>query len=169
MVRQRAHITVLMADIIRTALCRFRKFRLLQRDDKKFLVASVFLLPLSVLAIRTFSLARILSSIERRSGKSTALIPYEDAVRLGQLVNTAAQYSVLQANCLPRSVCLAWILRNRGIAFDLRIGVAMLSSGGITAHAWVEYLGYPINDGPDIVKRFTPITKNIHVQAMTLK
>jgi hypothetical protein len=46
-------------------------------------------------------------------------------------------------------------LRREGIETVLRVGVNR-ESGTLHAHAWVEYLGRPLNDADDVALRFPP-------------
>jgi Transglutaminase-like superfamily len=58
--------------------------------------------------------------------------------------------------CLPRALCLRWLLGRHGIRTDLRIGVAR-KEAGLDAHAWVEREGRPVGEGPDVADRFAPL------------
>jgi len=73
---------------------------------------------------------------------------------LARVINTAARFTIGRRNsCLRRSLLLWWILDNRGIDCDLCMG--MKFDGSIlTAHAWVEVDGVPINDRKDIREKY---------------
>ena len=62
-------------------------------------------------------------------------------------VNRASRYYPKTPKCLQRSIALASMLRKRGIAADLQIGV---QNSPFRSHAWVEVAGMVINDVPDI-------------------
>ena len=68
-------------------------------------------------------------------------------------MNIATRHTPFRATCLSRSLLLGWLLRRRGVASDLRIGVR-LTNGVLDAHAWVECSGVPVNDRPDIAAQF---------------
>lgn len=53
----------------------------------------------------------------------------------------------LRLRCLPRSLTLASLLRDRGIPAEVVIGVA-LRDGRLSAHAWVEVDGAALNERP---------------------
>lgn len=64
--------------------------------------------------------------------------------------------------CLTRSLTLAWLLKQRGVPFVIRIGVpngAALKQENkpvaFSAHAWVEHDGIVLNDRPDIASQFS--------------
>jgi transglutaminase-like putative cysteine protease len=57
--------------------------------------------------------------------------------------------------CLPKSLALAWMLRGRGVAATVRIGVR--TAGGFEAHAWVECEGVAVTEPSGVGDRFLPI------------
>jgi hypothetical protein len=50
--------------------------------------------------------------------------------------------------CLPRALALQALLRQAGIASELRIGVRK-EPDGLLAHAWIEHQGRILADGVD--------------------
>lgn len=60
-----------------------------------------------------------------------------DPRRLAWLVEVADRYAPGRSSCLRKAAALAWLLRRRGIATDLRIGVAQ-EGGNFMAHSWLE-------------------------------
>jgi hypothetical protein len=82
-----------------------------------------------------------------------AALAWPDIQALGEAVNAAARHTPFPATCLTRSLLLAWLLRRRGVACDLRIGVRLIG-GALDAHAWVECQGVPVNDRADIATQF---------------
>jgi len=132
---------------------RWSKFSALSFGDQRFLIAAFLLMPVCALGPGLFGFARFTKWIEA-ARVSTSRQPSPEAVRaLGTLVNIAAGHSLVRVRCLTRSLTLHWLLRRRHIASDLRIGVE-LDGGAFNAHAWVEYVGVPINDTPDVVRRY---------------
>lgn len=75
--------------------------------------------------------------------------------RLVRAVGIAARH-LYPARCLPRSLCLRWLLARHGVAADLRIGVTR-RRGGMTAHAWVEHQGRPVGDTEEAVAPFAAL------------
>jgi hypothetical protein len=53
------------------------------------------------------------------------------------LVDVADRYAPGRSSCLRQSAALAWLLHRRGIATNLRIGVAQKGER-IVAHSWLE-------------------------------
>ncbi len=124
--------------------------------ERRALAEALVLLPAAHLALRLTRLEMLLARLARRS--PTLRIPPDAALArsLARMVNAAARYGPYRAPCLERSLALWWLLRRRGIAADLRIGVRK-AAGEFEAHAWVELEGAVINDRADIATLFAPL------------
>jgi Transglutaminase-like superfamily len=125
---------------------------------------AVWRLPVVVLQVRLFGL-RPFQAAQRRAhdGPQHAWRLEEVLVRARQaqrFVLVAARYGVCRGNCLSRSLCLWWLLREQGIESDLRIGVRN-PDGGFAAHAWIEYQGIVLNDRADVGRQFAPFEPSI--------
>lgn len=57
-------------------------------------------------------------------------------------------------SCLERSLVLVRLMRHQGILPELQIGVRLGDDNSLSAHAWVEFEGIPINDRTDIGDSF---------------
>ena len=66
-------------------------------------------------------------------------------------VAVAAAFFPGRAVCLEQSLSLYLLLRARGVAAELRIGVQVYP---FYAHAWVELDGEPVNEDREIVAKF---------------
>ncbi len=60
-----------------------------------------------------------------------------DPQRMAWLVDVADRYAPGKSSCLRQTAALAWLLRRRGVATSLRIGVAR-QEGKFSAHSWLE-------------------------------
>jgi hypothetical protein len=70
-------------------------------------------------------------------------------------VRLVADRPVVGAVCLGRSLSLWFMLRRRGVDADVIIGAdPQRSAGTLSAHAWVEVGGVPINDVADVRDRY---------------
>lgn len=101
---------------------------------------------LAQLALRILPFPRLLTLSDRvllrRAGEPPlALVP--PIPRLEWLVEVAARYAPVKATCLKKALVLSWLLRMRGIATTLRIGVSR-QEGELKAHAWLEREGQVI-------------------------
>ncbi len=143
------------------------KFLALTAAEKWLFLSAAMLLPLFWLGLRVFGLARLQAWLERSplaARKSPSVAELSD---IGALVNSAAHYAPGPVTCLTRSLLLRWLLRRRGIASDLRIGVQLVQ-GRLDAHAWVEYEGMPINDAPDVAQRFAAFNEPLSSRGLFL-
>ena len=89
----------------------------------------------------------------RRTRFFTAETAEARARSAARVVAIAAGRGPVRATCLRRSLLLWWLLRRDGIETVVRVGVNH-DDGSFNAHAWVEYLGRPVNDADDIALRF---------------
>lgn len=119
------------------------------------LLAALLLLPLFAAGLRVFGLARLRRWTTEGGQARPASRADVDPDRMGALVHSAGAQLPLPATCLTRSLLLGWLLRRQGVDGALRIGVRM-QDGLLEAHAWVECGGRPVNDAPDVAKRFAP-------------
>ena len=75
------------------------------------------------------------------------------AWRRQRIVSMAAGLHFFSMTCLPRALALRWMLSQRGIPAQLRIGINK-SSKGVLAHAWVDIQGEMVGEPEDIAERF---------------
>jgi len=136
-------------------MMRLRKFLALAPAGRALVLRSLLLLPAVATLLRVRGMTRTMVSLERLgrrgAGDPGALAPQE----IARLVNAAA--SLLRVQCLPRSLVLWNFLRQRGLSAEVRLGVSKLANGGLSAHAWVELDGLPLNDGPDVFWRYAAL------------
>jgi len=87
-----------------------------------------------------------------------------DPVLVARLVwasRAAARRHFLPLRCLPRALCLRWLLGRHGIRTELRIGVNK-RRGDLAAHAWVEHRGRPVGEDGDVADRFAVLGASAH-------
>lgn len=114
--------------------------------------------PLFWLGLRVLGLRRFQILLQRGRPPIARGLSFDEIVNIAVLVNVAVRQLPFTATCLTRSLLLVWMLRRRGVATQLRIGVR-LTQGALDAHAWVEYTGIPVNDDPDVGEQFVPFTE----------
>lgn len=134
------------------------KFCAISWPDRRTLLAAMARLPLFWLGLHVLGLRRFQAWLQRDAPAIESSLSFDEIVRIATLVNIAALHMPFPATCLTRSLLLGWMLRRRGVASQLRIGVR-LTQGALDAHAWVEYAGIPINDRPDVVEQFAPFAE----------
>jgi hypothetical protein len=134
---------------------RLRSYFALCPTERALVRRSLLLLPAVAVLLRVHGMTRTnaflvrLGAPDRR--KADALAP-QDVARM-----VYAAGSLLGVLCLPRSLVLSHILRQRGISTEIRLGVSKLTAGGLSAHAWVELDGLPLYDGPDVHERYAAL------------
>jgi hypothetical protein len=81
------------------------------------------------------------------------------ALKIGQAVRAAACHTPWKSVCLPQAVAAQWMLRRRGIAGTLYLGVAKdkTNPDKLTAHAWLR-CGNQILTGAGGYQAFTVVT-----------
>jgi len=131
------------------------RYRALPRADRRILHSATLLLPVAWLGLHVAGLQRMQAWAQRSRAPERDDFPLEEAAAIGTLVNIAARHSPWPATCLTRSLVLVRMLRRRGAAARLCIGVR-LEDGALDAHAWVELEGVPVNDAPDVAEKFAP-------------
>lgn len=111
-------------------------------------------LPTVWLVLRVLPARRLLAT--PLAGAAEGTLRCEDRVtaarEAARLVHAAARLSPFPSTCLTRSIVLSRLLRRRGLAAEIRIGVRR-GDGPFAAHAWVEVDGEPVNDGADVADR----------------
>ncbi|MDG4550418.1 MAG: lasso peptide biosynthesis B2 protein [Candidatus Contendobacter sp.] len=112
------------------------------------------------LALRWAGFQRVCGWLEHGASGGGETLEDEDQVlikaqALVRLVGGAAAWSLCRPTCLHRSLTLWWLLRRRGIACELRIGVRK-EEGRFEAHAWVERQGMALNDQANVGQDFAP-------------
>ena len=141
-------------------VCRhLKQLRQLSIFEFKVLLLSILLLPILALAIKFkgFKWTQTLLS-KHLPKKHGILIPEDEQLKVARsvarMVSVAANYGFYSANCLKKSLLTWWLLRRRGIAIELKIGVNK-GAGDFNAHAWVEYRGNVLIDTTDVGQRFS--------------
>lgn len=137
----------------------FARFRALSAEQQRTLLSAWAWLPLFWLCLRALGLSRfkewLQGSAPLPAGRTLTIV---DIQAVGESVNIAARHTPFPATCLTRSLLLHWMLQRRGVRSDLRIGVH-LDRGMLSAHAWVECDGVPVNDRADIGTEFAPFAE----------
>ncbi len=115
---------------------RWHKLRSLSFSEVWFLVQAAAAVVAFDIAFRLFSSKTCLAIFDRKTGFHQHQLPV-DTQRMAWLVDVADRYAPGKSSCLRKAAALAWLLRRRGVATSLRIGVAR-QEGKFTAHSWLE-------------------------------
>ncbi len=116
-------------------MTRWSELRSLSFSEVWFLVEAAATVVGFDLAFRLFSSKTCLALVERKAGSRRQR--GADLQRMAWLVDVADRYTPGRSSCLRQAAALAWLLRRRGIATNLRIGVAR-EEGKLVAHSWLQ-------------------------------
>ena len=143
----------------------YRKFLSLTLNEKLIFIEAATLIPLIRLKLRLFGLRRSQRFLKTAPKSSRSVSSRVTVVprTLIYLVNAASNNGVFRANCLERSLLLWSLMRRRGYAADLRIGVSN-EEREFKAHAWVEMNGVVLNDREDVATEFAPFSGAIELR-----
>jgi hypothetical protein len=115
---------------------------------------SLLLVPATQVSLHVLGFSRTARALARWSHRPPTAVDLEAAREAAEAVNLVAGRAIVGARCLGRSLALWFILRRRGIDAELVIGADAPQRGELAAHAWVEVVGIPVNDLPDVRQRF---------------
>ena len=118
------------------------------------LITTSFTIAAMDLSLRVFGFSRSIAMVRKltRATKQSDDLDYAEAVV--RRVAVCSSFHVGRAECLEQSLAAFLLLRRRGVAVDLRIGVQPFP---FAAHAWIELNRRPIVEIPEVITRFTPI------------
>jgi hypothetical protein len=135
----------------------WRTWRALSWAQRRLLARAWLLLPPVVVRLRLSGFRRAQAALlGRTAAPGDGDLPAAQAT--ARLVLSAARWSPVPASCLPRALVLARLLRDQGLAAELRIGVAR-ADGRFAAHAWVEHGGVPLADRQDVALHYAPFER----------
>lgn len=82
-----------------------------------------------------------------------------DVDAIAWCVRAASGTHVVPVRCLERSLTLQRVLRKRGVAAELRIGVEKKDSK-VAGHAWLEIDGEPVGEPEGIDEKFAALVRS---------
>lgn len=129
----------------------FDRWRALDGRAKRLSLEAALLTAIAAALVTLGRAPRLLRSTAPRGATSAQAT---DLQELTAAVARASRY-LPGATCLARALALAWMLKRRGIAADVRLGVRT-DTGRLFAHAWVECQGTVLG-GPAAGESFVPI------------
>jgi hypothetical protein len=138
------------------------KWRRRSRFEKMLLLEAFFLLGLARVLVLTIPfrwLARTVGQHMQESAPEAAAADLQLAGLIGQAVRSAAGNTPWESVCLPQAIAGQWMLKQRGIAATLYLGVAKADDKPeqLAAHAWLR-CGDQILTGGSGHKQFTVVS-----------
>ena len=80
-----------------------------------------------------------------------------DCREIVAIFNRVASQSLFGHTCMHRALALQRVLGRRGMAATLRIGLGRKPQL-FPGHAWLEIDGAIVNEDPEMIARYTPLT-----------
>jgi hypothetical protein len=137
-----------------------RKFFSLPWGDRLLLIEATLWLGLArlvMLAIPFRWLAPSLGQQMLESPTTDEPAQHEDARRLSRAVVTMSRYTPWESKCLTQAIAGKMMLKRRGIASTLYLGVMKDGNNGLSAHAWLRSGTVILTGGPGR-ERFTVVS-----------
>ena len=136
---------------IRDWVSMFSRFRRLPQPERRLLVQAGCLIAILALSLKVFRFQRVRAALARLTpgelqAARDASEPLAEVLQVVCAVDRAARHAPFQTSCLHRSLALWGLLRRRGFASALQLGVRKRNAG-FEAHAWVERGGVVLGDG----------------------
>ena len=118
-----------------------RRFRALDRIDRRLVIEAVLLLTFVSIAleiVRFPRLRRMLGGYTRRAGRGT--LTGNPVNRIARAIERGSRHAPRRATCLVQALAADAMLRRRGVPSVVHLGVLGQRPGGepLEAHAWVE-------------------------------
>jgi hypothetical protein len=123
-----------------------------QRCRPPTLLACLLTLAFVDVYARARGLRRTLQLVRRRAGGATGPADAALVAETARRVSVAGAFYPRRALCLEQSLALYLLLRRRGIAAELRLGV---QPRPFYAHAWIEVAGAPVAEQGDLPLNLT--------------
>jgi hypothetical protein len=136
-----------------TVARRLARLRSLDPLQWRVLLAALALVPTVQLALRVLGFRPTAGRLAAWSDRPVTPASVAEARAVAEPVAIVAGRRLVGARCLGRSLVLWFLLRRRGVDAELLIG-ADATAGVLSAHAWVEVEGQPVNDVPDVRDRY---------------
>jgi hypothetical protein len=130
------------------------RLRGLSAAQWRIVAASLALLPAIQLSLRLRGFGWTARQLAARSTGAPRAPIVQEARSAAEAIALVAGRRVVGARCLGRSLLLWFLLRRRGIDAEVVIGAQAPQKGILSAHAWVEVAGEPVNDVADVRERF---------------
>lgn len=138
----------------------WQRYRALPPAERAVAWRLALLLPLIDLSLRLFGFQRTWGWLARRAPAPGVAVVGDElpAARLAALARTVGARSPWPTTCLRQALALWWLLRRRGHAAQLKIGVIRRESP-FQAHAWVELDGVAMDPEVPAGAVFPPLVE----------
>jgi hypothetical protein len=142
----------------------FRRFRSLDRADRHLVLEAASLIALVWIGLRVLRFPTLRQALDRYAGSpdaGNALQSHATAIgQVGWAITRVAARFPVSATCLVQALSADAILRRKGLASKLHIGVRVSRNTAVPfeAHAWVESEGEVAIGSIESLPDFTVLT-----------
>lgn len=112
---------------------------------------------LAILIIPFRTIAPYLGQLGASTPESTEPLSQNTARQVSWAVSTASRHTPWQSRCLAQAIAAKMMLRRRGLASTLYLGLKKAGEKSLDAHAWLRY-GDIILTGGESLDMFTVIS-----------
>lgn len=141
---------------------RIRRFLRLPFAEQALFLEACVGLTIALIRIRLATLLgyeRLLGAIAADAAPDDGRKPDAHALaRVSQAVARAAHHHPARPTCLPQALAARHMLRRRGLASTLILGLARKPDGALQAHAWLDAGGVHVTGGAQ-APAFVPIQR----------
>ena len=141
---------------LKSQLRNWNRWKRFCRTERDLVLCAMLLLPLVSAMLRVMGLRRTQWVLLQVCPKRTIVNSQEtlsDAHQIASCVEKASRFCAWQTSCLQTSVALWYLMRSRGIAGELRIGVST-AQFKFRAHSWVEHRGVVLGDKYELQRSY---------------
>jgi Transglutaminase-like superfamily len=139
-----------------STLRRLRAFLRLSRGERRLLAQGWAALLLAWLGLRLLPFQELLpwaAQVHQQAPRPGSDATWATIDGVERAVRRAAVHHLVPVRCLVRALATQWLLGQRGIKTELRIGVRK-EAGVLQLHAWLEVEGRPIGEAEAVEERF---------------
>jgi hypothetical protein len=144
------------------------KLRLLDPTTRRFLAMSLIATPVVACSLRVVGFGRTKAWMATwprpRRRRAPVTDPRAHACAVARAVGIAAGRGPVRTSCLRRSLLAWWLLEREGVPVAIRIGVRP-GHGDLVAHAWIEHLGLPVGEDPEVLGTYAAFDADLAVVA----
>lgn len=133
-------------------------------DERSVAIKLAMLLPLLDLCLRTVGFQRTWAYLGRRLPETPLRSEVGSSLpspgRIADLARAVGAHSPWRTTCLRQSLAVWWLLRRRGLAAELKIGIDR-KGPPLQAHAWVELSGQALDPDAGRYTAFPRVPSNL--------
>jgi hypothetical protein len=137
---------------MREGASKLEKFGRLTAADKWLVIRAVFWLGIARFRLVITPFRRLSDSLAGRSDQSVADVDADYVRRVGYAVRAAAGGVPWRSDCFPQTIAARSLLKSRGYATTIHLGVEKDQSGDIAGHAWLTCGDQVVTGGDDLDK-----------------